>query len=219
MAFVDSETNSYQSSSNLVIGAARLGEYFAFSTLGGNREPTVGGISARADAIGQLPAAWLAADWIPGNDGSPSQSWRGTTTDACAASHRRSYCRDRGVVRGGGGSSTQVVHGQVLGATQAAAITYSALGGVHGICGGAVEGTQVIVKGPSGTLLATTTLHKDSKATSALNVPSSLSSGQLGIYDFSTTIPAGTGPYTIELVGISSLVVSANQLHDLQLSC
>lgn len=120
---------------------------------------------------------------------------------------------------GGGGSSTQVVHGQVLGATQAAATTYSALGGVHGICGGAVEGTQVIVKGPSGTLLATTTLHKDSKATSALNVPSSLSSGQLGVYDFSTTIPAGTGPYTIELVGVSSLVVSANQLHDLQLSC
>jgi hypothetical protein len=120
---------------------------------------------------------------------------------------------------GGGGSSTQMVQGQVIGGTQAAAIAYSALGDVHGICGGAVEGTQVIVKGPSGTLLATTTLHKDSKATSALNVPSSLSSGQVGVYDFSTTIPAGSGPYTIELVGVSSLVVSANQLHDLQLTC
>ena len=64
---------------------------------------------------------------------------------------------------GGGGSSTQVVQGQVLGGTQAAAIAYSALGGVSGICGGAVEGTQVIVKGPSGTLLATTTLPRTPK--------------------------------------------------------
>jgi hypothetical protein len=71
---------------------------------------------------------------------------------------------------GGGGPSTQAVQGQVLGGTQAAATTFSALGGVSGICGGAVEGTQVIVKGPSGTLLATTTLHKDAKATSALGV-------------------------------------------------
>ena len=112
-----------------------------------------------------------------------------------------------------------MVQGQVLGGTQAAATTFSALGGVRGICGGAVEGTQVIVKGPSGTLLATTTLHKDTKATSALGVPSSLSSGHVGVYDFSTTIPAGSGPYTIELVGVSSLVVSANQLHHLQLTC
>lgn len=126
---------------------------------------------------------------------------------------------------GGGGSSTQVstqvVQGQVLGGTQAAATAMSALGGVSGICGGAVEGTQVIVKGPSGTLLATTTLHKDSKATSALGLPSSLSQSyeQVGVYTFSTTIPAGSGPYTIDLVGVSSLVVSANQLHHLQLTC
>jgi hypothetical protein len=120
---------------------------------------------------------------------------------------------------GGGGSSIQVVKGQVLGGTQAASTTFSALGGVSGICGGAVEGTQVIVKGPSGTLLATTNLRKDAKATSALNVPSSLSSGQVGIYDFSTTIPAGSGPYTIELVGINSLVVSSKQLRHLQLTC
>lgn len=120
---------------------------------------------------------------------------------------------------GGGGTSTQVVQGQVLGGTQAAVTALSALGGINGMCGGAIDGTQVIVKGPSGTLLATTTLHKDSKATSALNLPSSLSSGQVGVYDFSTTIPAGPGPYTIELVGVSSLVVAANQLHHLQLTC
>jgi hypothetical protein len=120
---------------------------------------------------------------------------------------------------GGGGSSTQVVQGQVLGGTQAAATVFGALGDGSGICGGAVEGTQVIVKGPSGTLLATTTLHKDTKATSALQVPSSLSSGQVGVYDFSATIPTGSGPYTIELVGVSSLVVSANQLRHLQLTC
>jgi hypothetical protein len=120
---------------------------------------------------------------------------------------------------GGGGSSGQVVHGQVLGGTQSAAIAFGALGGIKGICGGAVEGTQVIIKGPSGTLLATTTLHKDAKATSALDVPSSLSSGQVGVYDFSTTIPAGSGPYTIDLVGVSSLVVSASQLRNLQLTC
>ena len=119
----------------------------------------------------------------------------------------------------GGGSSTQVVQGQVLGGTQAAATTFSALGGGSGICGGAVQGTQLIVKGPSGTLLATTTLHQDSKATSALGVPSSLSSGQVGVYDFSTTIPAGSGPYTIDVVGVSSLVVSTNQLRHLRLTC
>jgi hypothetical protein len=119
---------------------------------------------------------------------------------------------------GGGGSSTQMVRGQALGGTQAAATVFSALGGSE-ICGGAVEGTQVIVKGPSGTLLATTTLHKDVKATSALSLPSSLSSGQVGVYDFSATIPAGSGPYTIELVGINSLVVPANNLAHLQLTC
>jgi hypothetical protein len=120
---------------------------------------------------------------------------------------------------GGGGSSTQAVQGQVLGGTQAGATAFSALGGVSGICGGAVEGTQVIVKGPSGTLLATTTLNKDAKATSALGVPSSLSSAQVGVYDFSATIPAGSGPYTIDLVGVSSLVVSASQLRHLRLTC
>jgi hypothetical protein len=71
----------------------------------------------------------------------------------------------------GGGPNTQTVQGQVLGGTQAAATAFSALGGGSGICGGAIEGTQVIVKGPSGTLLATTTLHKDAKATSALSGP------------------------------------------------
>src|ERR1700722_13910487 len=94
-----------------------------------------------------------------------------------------------------------------------------ALGGGSEICAGAVEGTQLIGKGPSGTLLATTTLHKDVKATSALSLPSSLSSGQVGVYDFSATIPAGSGPYTIELVGVSSLVVPANNLAHLQLTC
>ena len=61
----------------------------------------------------------------------------------------------------GGGSSTQPVHGTVLGGTSAAATVFSATGGGTGVCGGAVNGTQVIVKGPSGTLLATTTLRKD----------------------------------------------------------
>jgi hypothetical protein len=120
---------------------------------------------------------------------------------------------------GGGGPSTQTVQGQVMGGTQAAATVFSAAGGATGICGGAVSGTQVIIKGPSGRLLATTTLHKDAKATSTLNVPASLSSGQVGVYDFKTTIPAGSGPYTVDLVGVSSLVVSAKQLHHLHLTC
>src|ERR1035438_4462827 len=120
---------------------------------------------------------------------------------------------------GGGGPSTQAVQGQVMGGTQAAATVFSALGGGGGICGGAVEGTQVIVKGPSGKLLATTTLHKDAKATSALSVPTSLASGQVGVYDFSATIPAGSGPYTIDLVGVSSIVVSVKQLRHLRLTC
>jgi hypothetical protein len=119
----------------------------------------------------------------------------------------------------GGGSSTQAVHGKVMGGTQAAATVFSAMGGGGGICGGAVEGTQVIVKGPSGTLLATTTLHKDVKATSQLGLTSSLASGQIGIYNFAATIPAGSGPYTIDLVGVNSLVVSAQQLGNLQLTC
>lgn len=122
---------------------------------------------------------------------------------------------------GGGGTSasTQAVQGQVLGGTQAGATVFKALGNVSGICGGAVEGTQVIVKGPSGTLLATTNLHEDAKATKALKLPSSLSSAQIGVYDFSTTIPTGPGPYTIELVGVSSLVVSGTELRHLQLTC
>jgi hypothetical protein len=120
---------------------------------------------------------------------------------------------------GGGSPSAQTVQGQVMGGTQAAATVFSAVGGVSGICGGAVSGTQVIIKGPSGRLLATTTLHKDVQATSALSVPASLSSGQLGVYDFKTTIPAGSGPYTVELVGVNRIVVSAKQLHHLQLTC
>ncbi|MGH3254934.1 MAG: hypothetical protein ACRDOU_05905 [Streptosporangiaceae bacterium] len=120
---------------------------------------------------------------------------------------------------GGGGAGTQAVHGQVLGGTVAAATVYSALAGISGICGHAVEGTQVNIKGPSGALLATTSLHKDAQATSALHVPSSLAGGQVGVYDFSATIPAGSGPYTIQVVGVSSLVVSAKQLGDLQMTC
>jgi len=96
---------------------------------------------------------------------------------------------------------------------------FSALGGVHGICGGAVDGTQVIIKGPSGKLLATTNLHKDAKASSALRLPSSLSSGQVGVYDFKLTIPAGSGPYTVDLVGVNSIAVSAQQLQHLRLTC
>jgi hypothetical protein len=121
---------------------------------------------------------------------------------------------------GSGSPSTQTVEGQVIGGTQAAATVASALGGGIGICGGAVGGTQVIIKGPSGKLLATTTLHKNAKATSALSLPSSLSSsGQVGVYEFKTTIPAGSGPYTVELVGVNSVVVSAKQLHHLHLTC
>jgi hypothetical protein len=125
------------------------------------------------------------------------------------------------IVGCGGGSSTQQVHGRVFGGTQSAATVVSATGGGAGICAGAVAGTQVIVKGPSGTLLATTTLRKNASATSALSLPSSLTGaeGQVGIYEFSTSIPAGNGPYTIDLVGVSSIVVSAKQLHHLQLTC
>jgi hypothetical protein len=122
---------------------------------------------------------------------------------------------------GGGGTSTQAVHGKVLGGTQAAATVVSATGGGTGICGGAVAGTQVIVKGPSGKLHATTTLRKDASATSGLTLPASLTGaeGQVGVYEFSTSIPAGNGPYTIDLVGVSNVVVSAKQLGHLQLTC
>jgi hypothetical protein len=125
---------------------------------------------------------------------------------------------------GSGGSGTQVVQGEVLGGTQLAAIYSQAMDHASGICGGAIDGTQVIIKAPSGTVLATTTLYMDAKATSALKLPSSLTSGplahgQIGVYDFSTTIPAGSGPYTVDVVGVSSLVVSASQLHHLQMTC
>ena len=121
----------------------------------------------------------------------------------------------------GGGPSTQTVHGQVLGGTQSAATVVSALGGGAGICGGAVAGTQVIVKGPSGKLLATTTLRKDTVATRKLQLPATLTGpqGEVGVYEFSATIPAGSGPYTIDLVGVNSTVVSAKQLRHLQLTC
>ena len=119
------------------------------------------------------------------------------------------------------GTSTQSVHGTVLGGTQAAATVFSAEGGGTGICGGAIAGTQVIVKGPSGKLLATTTLRKDASASSKLTLPASLTGGegQVGVYEFSTSIPAGNGPYTIDMVGVSNLVVSAKQLERLQLTC
>jgi hypothetical protein len=39
------------------------------------------------------------------------------------------------------------------------------------------------------------------------------------VYVFSATIPAGSGPYTIELVGVHSIVVSGKQLHHLRLTC
>jgi hypothetical protein len=50
------------------------------------------------------------------------------------------------VVGCGGGSSTQQVHGRVLGGSQSAATVVSATGGGTGSCGGAVAGTQMIVK-------------------------------------------------------------------------
>ena len=121
----------------------------------------------------------------------------------------------------GGGSSPQPVRGTVFGGTQAAATVFSATGGGTGVCGGAIAGTQVIVKGPSGALLATTRLRKDASASSALKLPAALTGGdgQLGVYEFSTSIPAGKGPYTIDLVDVSNLVVSAKQLDHLELTC
>jgi hypothetical protein len=125
------------------------------------------------------------------------------------------------VLVGCGGSSTQSVQGIVLGGSQPAATVVAATGGGAGICGGAVGGTQVIIKGPSGTLLATTTLRKETGPSHALKLPASLTGpeGQVGIYEFSTSIPAGNGPYTIDLVGVSNVVVSAEQLSHLQLTC
>ncbi len=119
------------------------------------------------------------------------------------------------------GAGSQHVSGKVLGGTQAAATTISATGGGSGICAGAVAGTQVIIKDPSGKLLTTTTLHRDAQATAALHLPAVMTGpeGQVGIYDFSASIPAGSGPYTVDVVGVSSLVASASQLGHLTLSC
>jgi hypothetical protein len=78
----------------------------------------------------------------------------------------------------------------------------------------------VIIKGPAGKLLASTTLHRDTAATAKLNLPSALAgTGQVGIYDFAARIPAGRGPYTVDLVGVNSTVVNGSQLKHLQLSC
>jgi hypothetical protein len=125
----------------------------------------------------------------------------------------------------GGGRGTQPVHGQILGGTQSAATVAAATGGITGICGGAVAGTQVIVKGPSGTLLATTTLHKakagGAMALAVAQLPSALTGpeGQVGVYEFNASIPAGKGPYTIDVVGVNSIVVSKSDLAHLQLTC
>jgi len=54
------------------------------------------------------------------------------------------------VVGCGSGSSTQPMHGTVRGGAQPAATVVAATGGGAGICGGAVAGTQVIVKRTSG---------------------------------------------------------------------
>jgi hypothetical protein len=119
-----------------------------------------------------------------------------------------------------GGPSTQAVHGQVLGGTQSAAAVIAAMGADFTICGGAVAGTRVIVKGPSGTMLATTTLRKAAHLASPDGLPTSLKRrGQVGVYEFSTAIPVGNGPYTIELVGVSRSVVPPKQLGDLLLTC
>ena len=114
--------------------------------------------------------------------------------------------------------SSQQVSGHLLGGSQAAATVASATGGVSGICSGATAGTQVIVKGPSGKLLATTNLRPDKQATAALHLPSAFA-GQLGIFDFHTSIPGGSGPYTIDVVGVSNLVVPASELGHLRLTC
>ena len=109
----------------------------------------------------------------------------------------------------GGSKPPQPVHGQVLGGTSAGATVAEAVGGAHGICAGAVAGTQVVIKGPSGTLLAATTLQPSGAQ----------ATGQVGVYRFDTTIPAGSGPYTVDLVGVNSVVVNASDLAHLQLTC
>jgi hypothetical protein len=105
-------------------------------------------------------------------------------------------------------AASHPVRGQILGGTRAGATAATALGGVHGICAGAVPGGQLIVKSPSGKLLATTTLHGTLAGKT-----------QLGVLRFSTAIPAGSGPYTIDITGVSSLVVPASQLAHLRLAC
>ncbi len=115
-----------------------------------------------------------------------------------------------GILAAGCGTTpgTQPVRGQIMGGTQAGATVATALGSVHGICAGAVPGGQLIVKGPSGKLLATTTLHGTLTG-----------QAQIGFLHFSTSVPAGGGPYTIDVVGVSSLVVAASQLAHLRLTC
>jgi len=95
-----------------------------------------------------------------------------------------------------------------MGGTQAGATVASALGNVHGICAGAVPGGQLIIKGPSGTMLVTTTLHGTLAG-----------AAQVGVLHFSTTIPAGGGPFTLDFVGVNSVVEPAGQLGHLRLTC
>jgi hypothetical protein len=103
---------------------------------------------------------------------------------------------------------TQEVHGQIMGGTQSSATVASAYGIRH-ICAGAVPGTQVTVQGPSGRLLATTTLRG--------KLPSGMI--QAGVLHFSTTIQAGSGPYTIKVAGVNGVVVQATELKHLNLTC
>jgi len=117
----------------------------------------------------------------------------------------------------GCGSSAIQVKGKVLGGSSAAATVLGATGGPTSVCSGAVAGTQVIIKGPDGKLLATTTLARDAKASAALKLPAALSS--IGMYDFRTSVPDGPGPFTVDLVGVNSLVVGKSALSHLQLSC
>jgi len=112
-----------------------------------------------------------------------------------------------------GGSSQIQVKGEVIGGSQAQVTVMHAFGR-PAVCSGVAAGGQVIIKGPDGTLLATTTLHRDK---AALHVPAALST--IGQYDFASTVPDGPGPFTVDLVGVSSLVVSKAQLGQLRLSC
>lgn len=106
-----------------------------------------------------------------------------------------------------GGSGSQTVRGSILGGTANGVTVEEATGGASGLCSGAVPGGQVIVKGPSGTLLATTVLQ------------GKLGQYQTGLMTFSTTIPSGSGPYTIDVTGVSSVVVPGSQLGNLHLTC